>query len=169
MTLNIPTAAVTLNLRSGGRGAAFGKYAEKDDTLQLAWDLELARPLPVAQGGTGQTVNYTLVTVTAYTAAANNFSCVCRYYPYLGVCLIRGSYKTAAATTANGWVSVANIPAGYRPGSYNAAMTVSAPGGASGLLCYADGDGHSAGDLCIRTFTDRASGTSVDFSGWWFV
>ena len=164
VTVTVPTAAVALHLRSGGRGAAFGKYAEKDDELQVggAWRLHLAN-MPLFDTKSES------VTVTAYTAAANNFSCVCRYYPYLGVCLIRGSYKTAAATTTNGWVSVANIPAGYRPGSYNAAMTVSAPGGASGLLCYADGDGHSAGDLCIRTFTDRASGTSVDLSGWWFV
>ena len=33
----IPTAEVTLHLRDGGKGAAFGKYAEKE-ALECAWD-----------------------------------------------------------------------------------------------------------------------------------
>ena len=37
----IPTAAVAFHLKSGGRAAAFGKYAEHENTLELAadWDL----------------------------------------------------------------------------------------------------------------------------------
>ena len=37
----VPTAEVAFNIKPGGKGAAFGKYAEKDKTLELDdWDLE---------------------------------------------------------------------------------------------------------------------------------
>lgn len=37
----IPTADVSFNIKPGGKGAAFGKYAEKDETLDLDnWNLE---------------------------------------------------------------------------------------------------------------------------------
>lgn len=41
VTVTIPTAAVAFNLRRGGRGAAFGKYAEHDNALELpaGWDV----------------------------------------------------------------------------------------------------------------------------------
>lgn len=38
--LTVPTQAVSLHLRPGGRGGAFGKYGEKDGALQIAWDVE---------------------------------------------------------------------------------------------------------------------------------
>jgi hypothetical protein len=37
----IPTADVTMHLRNGGKGAAFGKYAEKDYCLDIDEDWEL--------------------------------------------------------------------------------------------------------------------------------
>lgn len=37
----IPTEQVTLHLKAGGKGAAFGKAAEKENTLELAEDWEL--------------------------------------------------------------------------------------------------------------------------------
>ena len=38
VTVTVPTASVAMNLRAGGRGAAFGKYAEADDTVDFgAW------------------------------------------------------------------------------------------------------------------------------------
>lgn len=33
----IPTAETAFHIREGGRGAAFGKYAEEDDMLDIAW------------------------------------------------------------------------------------------------------------------------------------
>ena len=43
LDFHIPTDAVTLHLRAGGKGAAFGKYAEADGLLDIApdWDLRL--------------------------------------------------------------------------------------------------------------------------------
>lgn len=40
VTVNIPTAAVTLNLRPGGKGAAFGGYAQRDNAIDFTgWDV----------------------------------------------------------------------------------------------------------------------------------
>lgn len=37
--INVPTSEVTFNARNGGKGFAFGKYAEHDNALEVAWDL----------------------------------------------------------------------------------------------------------------------------------
>lgn len=37
----IPTDSVAFHIRDGGRGAAFGKYAEADNLLDVAWDLHV--------------------------------------------------------------------------------------------------------------------------------
>jgi hypothetical protein len=42
-TRALPTAAVTLNLRANGRGAAFGKVSEYDDALESAWPVRAPR------------------------------------------------------------------------------------------------------------------------------
>lgn len=39
---NIPTEDVAFNLKEGGNGAAFGKYAEKENTLDVNWNLNVA-------------------------------------------------------------------------------------------------------------------------------
>lgn len=43
----IPTAGVAFHLRSGGKGAAFGKYSEKD-ALEVAWPTELQKGVKVS-------------------------------------------------------------------------------------------------------------------------
>ena len=41
VSVHIPTDKVGLHIRQGGGGAAFGKYAEQDGTLESAWDLDM--------------------------------------------------------------------------------------------------------------------------------
>jgi hypothetical protein len=143
-----------------------GGHHMADYTLQYTAaeiDNRLGRPVPVNQGGTGQTAIWENVTISANNTNTTDFGANCRFNPYLRLVFIRGSFKTAVATTANTWISVANIPADYRPSTYNPAITISIPGGASGLITRSDGN------INIRPIVDRAAGTSVDFSGWWFV
>lgn len=47
LLLTVPTAKVFFHGRSGGRGGAFGKYAEADDLLEVAWSLKTKRDLTV--------------------------------------------------------------------------------------------------------------------------
>jgi len=49
VTVPIPTDAVTFHLRPGGRGAAFGKYAE-GEKLECAWPAEFAGDVTVEGG-----------------------------------------------------------------------------------------------------------------------
>lgn len=44
---NIPTEEIAFNLREGGGGAAFGKYAEEEDTLEVNWDEHVLKGLTV--------------------------------------------------------------------------------------------------------------------------
>jgi len=45
----VPTAEAAFNIKPGGKGAAFGKYAEKDKTLDLDdWDLETTGKIKAA-------------------------------------------------------------------------------------------------------------------------
>ena len=39
----VSTKAVTFHLKNGGKGAAFGKYAEADDCLECAWDADFKK------------------------------------------------------------------------------------------------------------------------------
>lgn len=41
MTFTVPTADVMFHARAGGRGAAFGKFAESEDLLDVAWGLRV--------------------------------------------------------------------------------------------------------------------------------
>ena len=44
---NIPTEEVTFNLKEGGNGAAFGKYAEEEDVLEVNWNEHVLKGLTV--------------------------------------------------------------------------------------------------------------------------
>ena len=42
VSIAVPTASAALHIREGGKGAAFGRYAEQDNLLDVAWDLRVA-------------------------------------------------------------------------------------------------------------------------------
>lgn len=49
-TRAVPTKSVTFHLKSGGKGAAFGKYAENDDYLDCQWMAKFAKSVEIADG-----------------------------------------------------------------------------------------------------------------------
>ena len=52
----IPTEDVVFHLKEGGNGAAFGKYSEKEKTLDIAWDVNIGGDLKF---GDKDLLNYT--------------------------------------------------------------------------------------------------------------
>lgn len=46
----VPTKSVTFHLKSGGKGAAFGKYAETDDLLDCQWKAKFGQSVEIAEG-----------------------------------------------------------------------------------------------------------------------
>jgi hypothetical protein len=49
-TRAVPTKSVTFHLKGGGKGAAFGKYAENDDYLDCQWKAKFAQSVEIAEG-----------------------------------------------------------------------------------------------------------------------
>lgn len=49
--VTIPTDTAALHLRAGGSGAAFGKYAEQDDLLDVAWNTRIRGKLALNELG----------------------------------------------------------------------------------------------------------------------
>ena len=47
VSISVPTAAAALHLREGGQGAAFGKYSEENDLLDVAWNSRVRKNLTV--------------------------------------------------------------------------------------------------------------------------
>ncbi len=162
VTVTVPTASVTLNLRPGGSGAAFGKYAEADGELQSAWALKLTTPLEVASGGTGQTEARSTVTVTPDTSVASAHAVTVRRFGYLGMCFVRGYVRfDHVAVGANTWVTVATVPSDAAPAAVTA-LAASVYNGGSALV-------NSAGELRLRPTAALSSDSYYDiyFSGWW--
>lgn len=50
ITVAVPTEEVTFMLKPGGKGAAFGKYAEADNLLDVAWDARVRGDLYLGDG-----------------------------------------------------------------------------------------------------------------------
>lgn len=46
----VPTKSVTFHLKNGGKGAAFGKYADNDDYLDCQWKAKFAQSVEIAEG-----------------------------------------------------------------------------------------------------------------------
>lgn len=64
LRFTVPTSGATLHLKEGGKGAAFGKYAEEDNLLDVAWDLRVLGSVLPTDSFTGD-LN-TLIDKTGY-------------------------------------------------------------------------------------------------------
>jgi len=127
-------------------------------------DSRLESPKPVSQGGTGQSSRYNTVTVTNDTSVASDHAITVRYYPYLGMCFVRGYVKISGQdVAANTAVTVCTVPEGYRPGSITAlALSILGTGNARVM---------SNGNIAVspQNALSASSNYVVYFSGWWIV
>ncbi len=74
---SVSVAAIPFNIRRGGKGAAFGKFSEKENELEVAWDLKVDGNLSVS----GE-LNYENISYISHENA-QNLTCNIRYYPAL--------------------------------------------------------------------------------------
>ena len=136
-----------------------------DYTLQYTAseiDNRLGRPLPVTQGGTGQTASNTNVSVTYNTTVASSHSMTVRRFPYFGMCFLRGSFVvTGQAVEANTWIEVASVP---NAPNYTTALSISAINGGAAVI-------DNNGKIKVLFDTAQTSGQTrnVYVSGWWFA
>lgn len=122
--VTVPTAEVTFNLREGGKGAAFGKYAEKD-ALECVWDAEFGGNLTV--GGNLFLSGKALLpqklsdVFTANTAVASGHSATLRYFPAFGLVTLHLYVKLGdSAVSTNTGYNIGTVAQGYRPAQQEA-------------------------------------------------
>lgn len=98
--IDVPTAAAAFHLREGGRGAAFGKYAERDNLLECDWDAKFNGEVTVnGHSSPVGTVLYTEVgTVSVGTSATGNITSL--DIP-AGVWVIIGGFWTNSFSSAS--------------------------------------------------------------------
>lgn len=88
---DVPCSAIPFNIRKGGKGAAFGCYAENENELSVAWDMNIQGQL-----------NYenVAVSLTEKSAAVSTYSLI-RHFPCLNLCFVRMRIQTATELAAN--------------------------------------------------------------------
>lgn len=119
VTVTVPTVEVAFNLREGGKGAAFGKYAETD-TLECAWDAAFQGDVAVdgnlSLNGKMLMPRKLSNVFTADTTAASNHSVTVRYFPAFGLVILHLYVKLGdRALNANTGYNIGIINEAYRP------------------------------------------------------
>lgn len=96
--IQIPTSAVTFNARNGGRGFAFGKYAEADDLFDVEWDTRIRGDLNVDGEG-----NIAKISDFAYRAIEGSVAAVYdQFVPVVSTLLPAGyTYLVLATVDTN--------------------------------------------------------------------
>ena len=110
----IPTADVMFHARAGGKGAAFGKYAEADDLLDVAWSAKIRKSLEVLKD---------LVIKGAATITG---------------ALSVGGKLTAASADIDGRVTAGGIDCGYitGPGNIELGRNLTSANGHGGYIDF---------------------------------
>jgi hypothetical protein len=70
----LPTEAVTMDFHHSGKGVAFGKVAELEDTLDVAWRIK-NNSVPTLLGGFGQAISSNADINTAVYLTPGNYVC----------------------------------------------------------------------------------------------
>lgn len=105
----VPTVAVTMDFHSSGKGAAFGKVAEYENRLDIAWDTTIRGTLTAthiarADQYDGKNFNDLVYNTGYYTSGATPSSAGCKNYPIdvTGVLEVISQIFTNS-TTGNKW------------------------------------------------------------------
>lgn len=131
-------------------------------------DNRLGRPVPINQGGTGQTSVRQIVETTPDTSVFSSHSLSVRYIPYLNMCFVRGyaqiNHKDVSANT---YVNIASVPLDYAPLSNTA---ISAAGLGNPCARITSQTSNQPGTFQVIFNEARSSDYVYDvyFSGWWF-
>lgn len=153
-TRSVPVAAIPFNIRRGGKGAAFGKFAERENELSVAWDLNLLGNLKVSG-----VLNYEEPVVET-TANGENLTCVARYFPPLRMVWLGLRVQATKELSANVSHTVAKIqgktPAFFTP-LQGLANYENGGQGTGGIL--------NTGEVSFRSDVAIAKGTYIYISG----
>ena len=101
--LYLPNGDIPFNIRKGGKGAAFGKFSEKDNLLDINWDLKVNGGIEISG-----MLNYEKVTCEC-TEKSKDILADLRYYPALNTVFVRMRLVAATGLSAKDTHYVAKV------------------------------------------------------------
>ncbi len=155
---SVTVADIPFNIRKGGKGAAFGKFAENDNELSVAWDLNISGNLTVS----GE-LNYEEVVCEA-TELSQNIIQNTRYYPALQLVWLGIRLDASKALSANATHTVARVSVGA-PSFFTPLQSVvhfsSGVKSEGGIL--------NTGEIVFRSDEAIEAGTQIYISGAYII
>lgn len=149
-TFKIGTIGIPFNIKKGGQGAAFGCYAEKDNELLVAWDLNV-------RGG----LVYERLTVNKSDDLISEIRGVARWFSCMQIVFMRMRFKLAKDLEADKRYTIGTLTG--NPPSLYTPLNISI-GGVNGKNGKA-GIESGTGELMIYSDSGISSGTYIYISG----
>ncbi len=146
---------IPFNIRRGGKGAAFGKFSEKDNELSVGWNLNVDGDVEIK----GE-MNWEGVTCTCNTNTEDLLGYV-KYYPCIKSCIVRLRLKTSQLLNAGVTYVVAHIP--DKPPAMFMPLNCLANYESGGVSV--SGVVYKTGDVMFRSSVDVPVGTYIYISG----
>ncbi len=109
--LYLPGGDIPFNIRKGGKGAAFGKFSEKDNLLDVNWDMKVNGNIELSG-----MLNYEKIGCEC-TEKAKDLLADLRYYPALDIVFVRMRLSANTGLAANDTHYVAKVSDRY-PGLF---------------------------------------------------
>ena len=149
----VPSTAIPFNIRSGGRGASFGCYAESDNQLTVAWDLNVKGDLFYENAG---------ITLSDFIGAKLG---IARYIPSMEMMFMRLRF-TASKTISSGTNHII-ATFGDKPPTLATPINVIVNNGVSNKCTgYIKAD---TGDIVINSQSDIKKDDYIYVSGFFFA
>ncbi len=146
---------IPFNIRRGGKGAAFGKFSEKDNELSVGWNLNVDGNVEIK----GE-MNWENVACTCNTNTQDLLGYV-KYYPCIKSCIVRLRVKTSQLLNAGTTHIIAHIP--DKPPAMFMPLSCLANYESGGVSV--SGVVYKTGDVIFRSSVDVPAGTYIYISG----
>ncbi len=156
---SVPSANIPFNIKRGGKGAAFGKFADKDNELSLGWNLSVDGDVEVK----GDLI-------------CEEISCVCtdktselvgtvKYYPCMNICLVRIRVTSAMLLSPGSSHHIATVES-KAPGIFtplDCMVNISGGGQSTAGIAY------ETGYIYLRSDTEVQLNSNIYISGFYFA
>lgn len=155
--LYLPGGDIPFNIRKGGKGAAFGKFSEKDNLLDVNWDMKINGSMELSG-----MLNYEKVPCEC-TEKARDLLADLRYYPALDTVFVRMRLVADTGLAANDTHYVAKVSNRF-PGLFmpmNCMVGFENGGQSTAGVMY------GSGYIVVRSDVPVAAGTQIYISGFY--
>lgn len=156
---SVSGAGIPFNIKKGGKGAAFGKFAEKDNELSIGWDLGVDGNVSI-----GGELNCEDVTVSC-SEYAEELAGAVKYYPCVKGCFVRIRVKASTVLYSGTTYTLAYIsekPSGIFTPLSSFANYESGGVSIAGVM-------YKTGNVIFRSDVDVPQGTYIYISGYYIA